>query len=116
LCNGLGNSDSNYSCAHGCGRNYSRGEVDKSNKQLKEFEKIMKDVITVDINKDTLDEAPFAYKDSDMIIDSIKDNVTIIKRMNAVMNIFVVCDFKIMIYDNHLIIPYDAIHTLFVIL
>lgn len=87
LCNGLGNSDSNYSCAHGCGRNYSRGEVDKSNKQLKEFEKIMKDVITVDINKDTLDEAPFAYKDSDMIIDSIKDNVTIIKRMKAIMNI-----------------------------
>lgn len=87
LCNGLGNSDSNYSCAHGCGRNYSRGSVDKSNKQLKEFEKVMKDVISVDINKETLDEAPFAYKNSDMIIDSIKDNVVIIKKMKAIMNV-----------------------------
>jgi len=87
LCKGLGNVDYNYSCAHGCGRNMARSEVDHTNKKLKEFENIMKDVITVDVNKNTIDEAPFAYRDSNLIMDSIKETVIIEKQLRTIMNV-----------------------------
>ena len=87
LCKGLGNADYNYSCAHGCGRNMARSEVDHTNKKLKEFENIMKDVITVDVNKNTIDEAPFAYRDSKLIMNSIKETVIIEKQLRTIMNV-----------------------------
>ncbi len=87
ICKGLGNVDYNYSCAHGCGRNMARSEVDHTNKKLKEFENIMKDVITVDVNKNTIDEAPFAYRDSKLIMDSIKETVIIEKQLRTIMNV-----------------------------
>lgn len=87
ICKGLGNADYNYSCAHGCGRNMARSEVEHTNKKLKEFENIMKDVITVDVNKNTIDEAPFAYRDSKLIMDSIKETVIIEKQLRTIMNV-----------------------------
>jgi RNA-splicing ligase RtcB len=87
LCKGLGNMDYNYSCAHGCGRNMARSEVDHTNKKLKEFENIMKDIITVDVNKNTIDEAPFAYRESKLIMDSIKETVIIEKHLRTIMNV-----------------------------
>lgn len=87
LCKGLGNADYNNSCAHGCGRNMARSDVDRTNKKLKEFVNIMTDIVTVDVNKNTIDEAPFAYRDSKLIIDNIKETVTVISHLRTVMNV-----------------------------
>ena len=65
---GLGNPDWNFSAPHGAGRkmgrNEARGKID-----LQYFAKSMRDahVWTSCVSKETLDEAPQAYKDSQVI-------------------------------------------------
>ena len=39
------------------------------------------------INESTIDESPFAYKDKDMIINSIGDTVKIIDIIKPILNI-----------------------------
>jgi tRNA-splicing ligase RtcB (3'-phosphate/5'-hydroxy nucleic acid ligase) len=46
----------------------------------------MKDVYTTSVNKDTLDEAPQAYKDSSMILEMIKDTVDVEFIMKPIYN------------------------------
>ena len=86
LCQGKGIEDWNYSSAHGCGRILSRGEAKKMFR-MKDFKKEMKNVYSSSICKETLDEAPMAYKDVDMIKRYIGDNITILKQLKPIINI-----------------------------
>lgn len=73
---GKGNSDWNFSAPHGAGRIMSRSEA-KELISLDDYQKTMKGIYTTSIKKSTLDEAPFAYKESQEIIDNIKETVDI---------------------------------------
>ncbi|NMA05512.1 MAG: RtcB family protein [Acholeplasmataceae bacterium] len=82
---GKGNEDWNYSAPHGAGRIMSRNEAKKLI-NLKDFQETMEGIYSTSINESTLDEAPFAYKDSGEIIKNITDTVKIIKLLKPVYN------------------------------
>jgi tRNA-splicing ligase RtcB (3'-phosphate/5'-hydroxy nucleic acid ligase) len=86
LCSGKGNREWNYSSAHGCGRIMSRGEARKL-LRMKDFYKEMSEVYSSSICKETLDEAPMAYKDSEMIKKYIGDSVEILNQLKPIINI-----------------------------
>ena len=86
LCKGKGNPDWNYSSAHGCGRIMSRGEARKL-LRMKDFYKEMSEVYSSSICQETLDEAPMAYKDSEMIKKYIGDSVEILSQLKPIINI-----------------------------
>lgn len=71
---GLGNSDWNCSAPHGSGRLYSREDT-KNKYTVSAFKKDMRGIYSSCINSSTLDESPFAYRKSDIILDSIKPTV-----------------------------------------
>ncbi|MCF0128041.1 MAG: RtcB family protein, partial [Pseudobutyrivibrio sp.] len=73
---GLGNDEWNCSAPHGAGRIMKREDI-KSNFTLSHFKKEMKGIYSSCICKETLDEAPFAYRDLDSIAEVITDTVTI---------------------------------------
>jgi len=87
ICTGLGNNEYNNSCAHGCGRNSDRKSIDKSKKALDGFKKIMADVVSLDINRETIDESPLAYKDSKLIIHQIGECVKIVDTLRSILNV-----------------------------
>ncbi len=76
LATGKGNDDWNQSAPHGAGRLMSRKQA-KLNLSLEEFKNSMDGIYTTSVSKDTLDEAPFAYKPMNEIIDNIQDTVEI---------------------------------------
>ena len=82
---GIGNADWNYSAPHGAGRLASREET-KRNYTLSDFKKEMKGIYSPSISKDTLDEAPFAYRPLDQILPYITDTVEITKRLKPIYN------------------------------
>ena len=82
---GLGNEDWNCSAPHGSGRIYRRSEV-KEHHTLSEFKKTMEGIHSICINKDTLDESPFAYRSIQDITDVIGDTVKIDKIIKPVYN------------------------------
>ena len=73
---GKGNPEWNFSAPHGAGRKLSRG-VAKNFISLDEYRETMKGIYSTSITQSTLDESPFAYKESQEIIDVIADTVTI---------------------------------------
>ncbi len=85
ICIGKGNEDWNYSAPHGAGRIMSRTAA-KANIKLSDFEKSMKGIYSSTVSKRTLDEAPFAYKPMQEIIDNIHDTVTIEKVIKPIYN------------------------------
>lgn len=82
---GLGNADWNCSAPHGSGRIYRRSEV-KEHHTLSEFKKAMEGIHSICVNKDTLDESPFAYRRIEDIVDVIKDTVRVDKIIRPVYN------------------------------
>ena len=86
LCKGKGNPDWNYSSAHGCGRIMSRTSA-RNLLKMSDFKREMRDVYSTSICNNTLDEAPMAYKDMDMIMSYIGDSVSIIKQLKPFINI-----------------------------
>lgn len=78
LCTGKGSAKYNYSAPHGAGRILSRTKA-KQMLSVDEFAQSMKKagVYTTTANKDTLDEAPDAYKDKELIIQNIRETVEI---------------------------------------
>lgn len=82
---GKGNKDWNFSAPHGAGRVLSRTEARKK-LSFGEFKDSMKDVYSTSVNKQTLDESPFAYKNSDEILESIKDSVEFVDIINPLYN------------------------------
>ena len=88
LCEGKGNEDWNYSCAHGAGRQITRQKAQKNSQAIarrlaKELDKY--EIMTVNPLTEIADEAPECYKDSEFIKLRIEDTVTIIKeQLNAI--------------------------------
>ncbi len=82
---GLGNPEWNYSAPHGAGRIYRRSEVAEHH-TVSEFKKAMEGIHSICINKDTLDESPFAYRKIDDIANVIRDTVRIDKIIKPVYN------------------------------
>jgi tRNA-splicing ligase RtcB len=82
---GKGNNKWNKSAPHGAGRILSR----KRAKELITLEKMkedMKGIYSQSLNTDTRDEAPGAYKDSQLIIDSLQETVDIDFIMKPIYN------------------------------
>lgn len=82
---GKGNADWNYSAPHGAGRKMKREDV-KTRFTVSQFKAEMKGIYSSCIGKDTLDEAPFAYRNLTEIEGQIGDTVKIKKRIRPVYN------------------------------
>lgn len=82
---GLGNADWNCSAPHGSGRVYRRSEV-KEHHTVSDFKKAMEGIHSICINKDTLDESPFAYRRIEDMLDVIGETVTVEKVIKPVYN------------------------------
>ena len=82
---GKGNEDWNNSAPHGAGRIMSRMKA-KEMFNLEEFKESMKDIYSTSVLEETIDEAPFAYKPMQEIIDNIKDTVEIEKIIKPIYN------------------------------
>lgn len=82
---GLGNKDWNCSAPHGAGRILKREDV-KSQFTVSSFKAEMKGIYSSCIGKDTLDEAPFAYRRIEEIAEVITDTVVIEKIIHPVYN------------------------------
>ena len=82
---GKGNEDWNNSAPHGAGRLMSRHKA-KEMFNLEEFKESMKDVYSTSVLEETIDEAPFAYKPMQEIINNIQDTVEIEKIINPIYN------------------------------
>lgn len=82
---GLGNVGWNCSAPHGSGRILKREEV-KANYTVSAFKSEMKGIYSACIGKDTLDEAPFAYRGMEEIVNAMKDTVTVNKIIRPIYN------------------------------
>ena len=82
---GRGNKDWNNSAPHGAGRLMSRKKA-KETFNLEEFKKSMADIYSTSVLEETIDEAPFAYKPMQEIIDNIQDTVEIEKIIKPIYN------------------------------
>lgn len=82
---GLGNSDWNCSAPHGAGRIQKRSETGSTH-TVSEFKKEMKGIYSSCIGKETLDEAPFAYRGLEEIASSITETVEIKEVLKPVYN------------------------------
>jgi len=82
---GKGNSDWNCSAPHGSGRLLKRTDVE-SRYTVSSFKKEMKGIYSSCISKDTLDEAPFAYRSLDEIEGQIADTVDVRQILTPVYN------------------------------
>jgi len=85
LCTGKGNPDWNYSAPHGAGRLMSRSKA-KEILQMEDYEKSMQGIYSTSVNRNTLDEAPFAYKPMGDIIRNVQNTVTIEKIIKPIYN------------------------------
>jgi RNA-splicing ligase RtcB len=90
LCEGKGNQDWNYSCAHGAGRQITRQKAQKNSQAIarrlaKELAKY--EIMTVNPLTEIADEAPECYKDSEFIKLRIEDTVVIKEQLKPFINI-----------------------------
>ena len=82
---GKGNEDWNCSAPHGSGRIYRRSEV-KEHHTVAEFKESMKGIHSICVNKDTLDESPFAYRRIEDMLEVVGDTVEIDKVIKPIYN------------------------------
>ena len=85
VCIGKGNEDWNCSAPHGAGRVMSRIKAKKI-LNLEEFKSEMFGIWSSTVNKDTLDEAPMAYKTMDDIVANIGETAEIVKIIKPIYN------------------------------
>lgn len=85
ICRGKGNTEWNFSAPHGAGRLYSRN-VAKAKFTVDQYAESMAGIYTTCVNKSTLDEAPFVYKDMEEIMRCIEPTVTIEQRLKPIYN------------------------------
>jgi RNA-splicing ligase RtcB len=86
ICEGKSNNDWLCSCSHGAGRKMSRMKA-KETLSMDEFTNTMEGIYSTTVCKDTIDEAPMAYKDTDEIKELIKDTCEIKKMVVPKINI-----------------------------
>jgi len=85
IARGKGNPDYNYSAPHGAGRILSRRQAQKE-LSLMDFKNTMEGIYSSTITLETLDEAPFAYKPIEDILDNINDTVEVLKIIKPIYN------------------------------
>lgn len=85
LCVGKGNDEWNQSAPHGAGRLMSRKEA-RNTIPMKDYKAAMKGIFTTCISKNTVDEAPMAYKSIDDIVKYIEQTADIVKVVKPVYN------------------------------
>ncbi len=87
ICVGKGNEKYNFSAPHGAGRILSRSKA-KETLDVELFQEDMRlaNVYTTTANAQTLDEAPDAYKDKQIILDNIKETVDIVDFVKPIYN------------------------------
>ena len=87
ICIGKGNEDWNCSAPHGAGRLMSRSKA-KEQITLSMFKKAMAEagIYSTSVNRDTIDESPFAYKPASEIMENIKDTAKIVSVIKPVYN------------------------------
>lgn len=76
----------NYSCCHGCGRDYPRFMV-KNKHNMASYKKSMEGVYSKSIVDGTLDECPEAYRNPSIIINALNNRVKIIDNYKTIINI-----------------------------
>jgi RNA-splicing ligase RtcB len=86
IARGKSNEDWLCSAPHGAGRLMSRSKA-KETIDLKDFKAVMKGIYSTSVNKSTIDESPFAYKNADMIKELIEPTVEILHTVKPVLNI-----------------------------
>ena len=82
---GLGNEEWNCSAPHGAGRIMKREDV-KSQYTVSSYKQEMKGIYSSCIGKETLDEAPFAYRGIEEIRDAIADTVAVDRIIKPIYN------------------------------
>jgi len=85
ICEGKSNKDWNCSAPHGAGRVMSRSQASK-HLNVDDFKGQMEGIYSTSVGQTTLDEAPDAYKDAQLIEDAIGPTATIIDRIKPVHN------------------------------
>ena len=85
LATGKQTSDTNYSAPHGAGRLFSRGQA-KQQITLEQFQQSMVGIYSSCITSSTIDESPFAYKDSETIINQVSELVDIDRIIKPIYN------------------------------
>lgn len=82
---GRGNQDWNCSAPHGAGRILRRDEVKKFH-TVSEYKDVMKGIYSPTLGKETLDEAPFAYRGIQEILDAVGETVEVRKVLKPFYN------------------------------
>lgn len=82
---GKANPDANNSAPHGAGRIMSRTKA-KQVIKLEDFKETMSDVVSWTINENTIDEAPFAYKPKQEIIEGVEELVDVMEVLKPIFN------------------------------
>ncbi|WP_062353556.1 RtcB family protein [Bacillus kwashiorkori] len=85
LAKGKGNPEWNYSAPHGAGRVLSRTKAMQT-LSMEEFHQAMEGIYTTSVMKDTLDEAPMAYKPMAEIMETVEETVEIQEFIKPVYN------------------------------
>jgi len=85
VCEGLGNPDWNHSAPHGAGRLMSRTKAFAMVK-MADYKKSMQGIYSSSVNKKTLDESPFAYKNMDDIIANIDPTAKVLDIVKPIYN------------------------------
>lgn len=85
ICEGRSNPEWNYSAPHGCGRIMSRSKAKKT-LSMEEFKNQMEGIYSNSVVESTLDEAPGAYKDPQIIEAAIEPTAKILNRVKPVLN------------------------------
>ena len=85
IATGKGNPDWLCSAPHGAGRVMSRSKA-KENIRLSEYIDEMRSVISYSVSRNTLDEAPQAYRGIDEIIEATKDTMEILEIVRPIFN------------------------------
>ena len=86
VCVGKSNADWLYSCSHGAGRKMSRTQA-KELVTLDEFERSMDGIYSTSVCRETIDESPMAYKDTEEIKELIKETCDVICFLKPKINI-----------------------------
>lgn len=82
---GKGSKKWNYSAPHGAGRIMSRKRA-KAEIALTDYTASMDGIFSTCVNPNTLDEAPMAYKDKELILDAIGETVDVVTILKPVYN------------------------------
>jgi RNA-splicing ligase RtcB len=85
ICIGKGNDDWNCSAPHGAGRLMSRTKA-LNTLSMEDFQAQMDGIFTTSVSKQTLDEAPEAYKSMEEIISHITPTADIVERIRPTYN------------------------------